>query len=105
MRIFRRFRENDDIDFVAANLTRKRSEIRQGRDHLKICLSGNDAHGEEHADAGNAFEVFHMDLMSEFVRTMRAENEFKLQENGIDIAPGQKIIRAEKIVVVLQADF
>ena len=35
---------------------------------------------------------------------MRAENEFKLKKNRIDVAIGQKEVLGEKVVIVLQAD-
>jgi hypothetical protein len=39
------------------------------------------------------------------VGAMRAKDEFKLQENGIYIATGQKECVVEKIMIVLQTDF
>jgi hypothetical protein len=36
---------------------------------------------------------------------MRAENEFELEENGIDVAAGEKEVLFQKVVVVLQSQF
>ncbi len=41
---------------------------------------------------------------SELVGAMRAENEFELEENGIDVATGEEEIFFQKIVIVLKPD-
>ena len=41
--------------------------------------------------------------VSKFVRPVRAEDEFELQENGIDLAISEEEVRLQKIVIVLQS--
>ena len=36
---------------------------------------------------------------------VRAEDEFELEKNGIDVATGQEKVVFEKVVIVLQPDF
>ncbi len=43
--------------------------------------------------------------VSKLVRSMCAENEFELQENGIDLPIREEEIRFQEIVIVLQAQF
>ena len=40
----------------------------------------------------------------EFVSAVRAEDEFELKENGIDVATSEKKCVVDKIVIVLQAN-
>jgi hypothetical protein len=42
-------------------------------------------------------------MKSEFVRTMRTEDKFELEENGVSLARREEIVRVQKIVIVLQA--
>jgi hypothetical protein len=49
--------------------------------------------------------IFHVDLCLKLVRAVRAENEFELQENGIDLPIREEEIRFQEIVIVLQAQF
>jgi hypothetical protein len=35
---------------------------------------------------------------------MSAEDEFELEENGIDVAAGEEGVRLQEIVIVLQAE-
>ena len=49
--------------------------------------------------------IFHVDLCLKFMRSMCAENEFELQENGIDLPIREEEIRSQEIVIVLQAQF
>jgi len=44
-----------------------------------------------------------IDHVSKLVRTMRAEDKFELQKNGIDLAIGEEEVRFQKIVIVLQS--
>ena len=44
-----------------------------------------------------------MDL--EFVRAVRAEDEFELEEDRIDVAAGEELVLLQEIVIVLQPDF
>ena len=37
------------------------------------------------------------------VRSMRAEDEFELKENRIDLAIGEEEVRLQKIMIVLQS--
>jgi hypothetical protein len=43
--------------------------------------------------------------VSKLVRAVRAEDELELQKNGIDLAIGEKEVRLQKIVIVLQSQF
>ncbi len=43
MRILRRLRQNHDLNLVAANLSRERTEIRQGSDDVEFCLAAESA--------------------------------------------------------------
>ena len=49
--------------------------------------------------------IFHVDLGLKLMRSMCAENEFELQENGIDLPIREEEIRFQEIVIVLQAQF
>ena len=45
------------------------------------------------------------DYASEFVRAVRAEDEFELEENRISFALREEIVRLQEVVVVLQPEF
>jgi hypothetical protein len=46
--------------------------------------------------------IFHI---LEFVGAVRAEDEFELQKNGIDLAIAEEEIRFEKVMIILQSQF
>jgi hypothetical protein len=61
-------------------------------------------------DAGSDVRSFaslrmtgHEKMTSEFVGSVRAEDELELQKNGIDLAIGEEEVRLQKIVIVLQS--
>ena len=39
------------------------------------------------------------------VRSMRAEDEFPLEKNGLDLPCGEEKVLLQKILIVLQSDF
>ena len=43
--------------------------------------------------------------VSKFVRAVRAEDEFELEKNRIDLAIREEEVLLQKIVIVLQSDF
>jgi hypothetical protein len=54
---------------------------------------------------GRPFTSFRMTMHNlKFVGAVRAENEFKLKKDRIDVAIGEKKVFVEKVVIVLQAD-
>ena len=44
-------------------------------------------------------------MSSKFVRAVRAEDEFELKKNRIDVATRQEEIFLEEVMIVLQSDF
>src|SRR5438552_16249648 len=46
-----------------------------------------------------------MSICLKLMRTVRAEDEFELKKNRIDIATGEKKVLLEKVMIVLQSDF
>jgi len=46
--------------------------------------------------------IFHVDLCLKFVCTVRAEDEFELKKDRIDIATGEEKCVVDKVMIVLQ---
>ncbi len=98
MRILGRLGEDDDVDLVSANFARERAEIGKCGNDIQLRLRGLSTR----EDCGQNEKVFFHNL--KFVCAVRAENEFKLKKDRIDVAIGQKEVLGEKVVIVLQAD-
>ena len=101
VRIFGRLRQDGDIDIIAADLARDRSEVGQSRDDINFGLR-RESPGQPEECQGECLDDiwFHKwsllrrkDYASEFVRAVRAEDEFELEENRISFALGEEIVR------------
>jgi hypothetical protein len=62
----------------------------------------SDAVGDRGYNIANEFHIFHVDLCLKFVRAVRAEDEFELEKNRIDIATGEEKCVVDKVMIVLQ---
>ena len=55
---------------------------------------------------GRSFTSFRMTMHDlKFVSAVRAEDEFELKKDRIDVAIGEEKVLFQKIVIVLQSDF
>jgi hypothetical protein len=90
-----------DIDIIAADLARDRSEVGQSRDDINFGLR-RESPGQPEECQGECLDDiwFHKgsllrrkDYASKFVRAVRAEDEFELEENRISFALGEEIVR------------
>src|SRR5207237_3623795 len=98
MRVLRRLREDDEVDLVAANFTRERAKIGKCGNDIQLRLRGQSAR----EDCGQNEKDFFHNL--KFVCGMRAENEFKLKKNRIDVTIRRKEGLGETVRLLLQPD-
>lgn len=99
MWVFRRLRQDDEVDFVAADFARERAEIRQRSDDVQF--------GRRGSGRGQNCEKDQLGFLHElkFVRAMRAEDEFELKKDRIDVPSGKKKVLLQEVVIVLQPEF